>query len=42
MVNYGDTIIIAAVKCEVAEPEVNDPEKGFLGIFNYRHHFLYK
>ena len=31
MVNYGETIIIAALKSEVAEPEVNEPEKGFLG-----------
>lgn len=31
MVNYGETIIIAGVKSEVAEPEVSEPEKGFLG-----------
>lgn len=32
MVNYGETIIIASIKCEVAEPDVNEPEDGFLGI----------
>lgn len=31
MVNYGDTIIISTIKSEVAEPEVANPEKGFLG-----------
>lgn len=34
MVNYGETIIIAGLKSEVAEPEVNEPEKGFLGKYN--------
>lgn len=31
MVNYGETVIIAAVKSEVAEPEVDALDKGFLG-----------
>lgn len=30
MVNYGETIVIAAIKSEVAEPDVDEPEKGFL------------
>jgi exosome complex RNA-binding protein Rrp42 (RNase PH superfamily) len=35
MVNYGETIIIAALKCEVTEPEVAEPEKGFLSNTDY-------
>lgn len=41
MVNYGDTVIIAAIKSEVAEPEVNEPERGFLGKFYYLNNTIY-
>ena len=32
MINYGETIVIASLKSEVAEPDVSAPGKGFLGI----------
>lgn len=31
MVNYGETVIIAGIKSEVAEPDVEALDKGFLG-----------
>ena len=33
MINYGETIVVAAVKTEVAEPDVSAHNRGFLGIF---------
>ena len=44
MVNYGGTIIIAAIKSEVSEPDVNEPENGFLGkfTFNFRLCLIFK
>lgn len=41
MVNYGDTIIISTIKSEVAEPEVSNPEKGFLGTQFRIIHFIF-
>lgn len=32
MVNYGETIVISAVKSEVSEPQVSNPNEGFLGM----------
>lgn len=34
MINYGETIVIAAAKVEVAEPDVFIPDKGFIGKVN--------
>jgi hypothetical protein len=30
MFNYGDTIVVASAKCEVAEPKANDSQDGYL------------
>lgn len=35
MVNYGETVVVAAVKIEVAEPEVEQLDKGFIGTYIY-------
>jgi exosome complex RNA-binding protein Rrp42 (RNase PH superfamily) len=32
MVNYGESVVVAALKTEVAEPEISKSDSGFLGI----------
>jgi exosome complex RNA-binding protein Rrp42 (RNase PH superfamily) len=34
LVRMGDTTIVCGVKAEIAEPELDRPEQGFLGDFS--------